>query len=109
MRKTNYSGGSFKNQNRSKFDPKRFGKNWGSINFKLAKGRKAKVAIEPANQPIIGSLCIAGQEIEITFSEANKIMDTLRDAQHQYNVAKRIGGLDDGSGTATNIKVTTYE
>ena len=109
MRKTNYSGGSNKNQTHSKFDPKRFGKHWGTIDFKLAKGRKAKVAIEPANQPLIGSLCIAGKEIEITFSEANKIMETLNDVKHQYNVAKRIGMLDAGTGTPDNIEVTTYE
>ena len=109
MKNSNYQGGSYKNQTRSKFDPKRFGKNWGTIDFKLAKGRKAKVPIEPATQPIIGSLCIAGKEIEITFSEANKIMETLNDAKHQYNVAKRIGMLEDGTGTAYNVKVKTYE
>jgi hypothetical protein len=108
MKKQNYSGGSFKNQTRSKFEPQRFGKHWGTINFKLAKGRKAMVPTEPSNQPLIGSLCIAGQEIEITFSEANKIMETLNEAKHQYNVAKRMGMLAD-PWTEDKIKVKTYE
>tara|TARA_R110000764_G_scaffold46550_1_gene104402 strand:+ start:5223 stop:5549 length:327 start_codon:yes stop_codon:yes gene_type:complete len=108
MKKSNYSGGSYKNQTRTKLEPARFGKHWSTIDFKLAKGRKALVPTEPANQPLIGSLCIAGREIEITFSEANRIMETLNDAKHQYNVAKRIGALKD-SWTEDSIKVKTYE
>jgi len=108
MKKQNYSGGSYKNQTRTKLDPARFGKHWSTIDFKIAKGRKALVATEPANQPLMGSLCIAGREIEITFSEANRIMETLNEAKHAYNVSKRMGMLSD-PWTEDNIKVTTYE
>ena len=99
VKKQNFNSGAQKNQVVSKFDPAKYGKNWGNIDFKLAKGNKAKNPVAPATQPVIGSLCIAGEEIEITFSEANKIMEILHEAKHQYNVAKRIGMLDAGTGT----------
>jgi len=100
MKKDNsFKGGSNKNQTRSKFDPAKYGKHWSTIDFELAKGAKASSPMAPATQPLIGSLCIAGKKIDITFSEANKIMETLHDAKHQYNVAKKLGMLDATTGT----------
>jgi hypothetical protein len=40
MKKQNYSGGSYKNQTRTKLDPARFGKHWSTIDFKITKKRK---------------------------------------------------------------------
>ena len=62
------------NQNKP-FEPGRYGKNWGSIKVELAKG------------------------VDITFSEANRIMEELNDAKHRYNVASRMGMLDATTGT----------
>ena len=65
------------------------------IDFELAHG---VVAVPPAKQPIIGYLKIAGQRIGITFSEANKIAETLNDAKHQFNVARSLGMTAGGYG-----------
>jgi len=83
----------------SKFNPSKYGKTWATIDFELAHGPKALHPIAPATQPIIGTLLIAGKRVEITFTESNKIMETLMDAQTQYNVAKRMGQLESGTGT----------
>ena len=56
------------------------------------------VIASPAKQPIIGYLKIAGQRIGITFSEANKIAETLNDAKHQFNVARSLGMTAGGYG-----------
>lgn len=104
-----YKEGSNRNQHRSKFNPDKFGKLWNAIDFKLAKGSKALRPIPPAEQPIIGSLCIGGEEFEITFSESSRIMDTLKDGQYQYNIARRLGMLDTGTGTPVSQWSKTYE
>ena len=70
---------------------------------------KAQRPIPPATQPLIGSLCIGGKEFEITFSEASRIMDTLKDGQYQYNTARRLGMLDAGTGTPVSQWSKTYE
>tara|TARA_B100000424_G_C22937418_1_gene498767 strand:+ start:2032 stop:2364 length:333 start_codon:yes stop_codon:yes gene_type:complete len=86
------------NQNKP-FEPGRYGKNWGSIKVELAKGAKAINPIPPATQPIIGTLIVGNMKVDITFSEANRIMEELNDAKHRYNVASRMGMLDATTGT----------
>lgn len=104
-----YKQGPNRDRPHNKFNPDKFGKLWNEINFKLAKGMKALRPIPPAEQPIIGSLCIGGKEFEITFSESSRIMDTLKDGQYQYNVARRLGMLDAGTGTPVSQWSKTYE
>jgi|TARA_R110000782_G_scaffold202280_3_gene290878 hypothetical protein len=84
-----------KHNQKKPFEPGKYGKNWGGIDFELAHG---VVAVPPAKQPIIGYLKIAGQRIGITFSEANKIAETLNDAKHQFNVARSLGMTAGGYG-----------
>ena len=36
---------------------------------------------------------------EVTFTEANKIIDLLNDAKHQFNVASRLGMIGKDRGT----------
>ena len=103
-----WKAGSNKNQ-RSKFNAEKFGKLWNGIKFELMHGHKALEPIAPAEQPLIGSLVIGGKKFEITWSEANRIMDTLKDAQVQYNNAKRLGMLEAGAGTPVPVWSKTYE
>ena len=85
-----------KHNQKKPFDPGKYGKNWASIDFELAHG---VVAVAPAKQPIIGYLRIAGQKIGITFSEANKIQETLKDGKHAFNVARSLCMTEGGFGT----------
>jgi len=78
------------------FEPGRLGKNWGNIDFEMAHGSKANNAVPPCNQPLIGTLIIGKSRVEITFSEANKIIETLQDSQYRFNIAKKMGMLEAG-------------
>tara|TARA_Y100001938_G_scaffold150528_1_gene241883 strand:- start:316 stop:630 length:315 start_codon:yes stop_codon:yes gene_type:complete len=78
------------------FNPGKYGKVWGSIDFELAHGSKAHNPVPPSTQPIMGTLIIGGKRVEITFSEANRIIETLQDSQYRYNVAKKMGMLEAG-------------
>jgi len=95
-----------KHNQKKPFEPGRYGKNWGSIKVELAKGNKAINPIAPATQPIIGTLCIGNMQVDITFSEANRIIEELHDAKNRYNVANRLGMLDAKSGTPDSIRLT---
>ena len=88
-----------KHNQKKPFEPGRYGKNWGNIKVELAKGTKAIKPIAPATQPIIGTLCIGNMKVDITFSEANRIIEEMNDAKQRYNVANRLGMLEAGSGT----------
>jgi hypothetical protein len=88
------------------FDPTRYGKLWANINFEL---RDEPAYVETGKQPIIGSLMIAGRSIDVTWSETNRIIEQLYDGQHRFNVAKRLGMLNKGSGTPRDIKYTHYD
>lgn len=85
-----------KHNQKRPFEPGKYGKNWAGIEFELAHGVGA---VHPASQPIIGYLKIAGQKIGITFSEANKIAETLKDGKHAFNVARSLGMTGSGYGT----------
>lgn len=95
-----------KHNQKKPFEPGRYGKNWGSIKVELAKGTKAVQPIAPATQPIIGTLIIGNMKVDITFSEANRIMEELNDAKHRYNVANRMGMLDAKSGTPEVYRIS---
>ena len=80
------------NHNQKKpFDPTRYGKLWGGI------------------QPVIGYLCIDNKKIGVTWSETNRIIETLSDGQHRHNVANRLGMLEKGYGTPRDIKWKSYD
>ena len=88
------------------FDPTRYGKLWGGITFELLP---EPMYVETGKQPVIGALVIDNKKHEITWAETNRIIEQLYDGQHRHNVAKRLGMLDKGSGTARNIQFTTYD
>ena len=58
--------------------------------------------------PIIGTFKIGGKSFDITWTEATRIMETLQDAKHQYNVAERMGMLEPGTGTPIPVWSKTY-
>ena len=64
-----------KHNSKKPFDPGKYGKNWAGIKIELATGNKAVNPIPPATQPIIGTLLIGGHKIDITFSEANRLVE----------------------------------
>jgi hypothetical protein len=78
------------------FNPDKYGKLWKTIEWRLTDNEHV---IEPATQTTIGSLLIDGKKHEITFTEANKIIDLLNDAKHQFNVASRMGMIGKDRGT----------
>ena len=87
--KHKFSRAKTTNHNQKKpFDPNKYGKLWGSISFELAD---KPMHVEQGKQPIIGHLCIDNKKIGITWSETNRIMETMADAQHRHNVANRLG------------------
>lgn len=83
----------------TKVDPAKYGKNWANIEFELMTGAKAKQAIAPANQPIVGALVIGNTRVELTFSETNKIITEIVQGQQAYNTAKKLGQLESGMET----------
>jgi hypothetical protein len=80
-------------------DPAKYGKHWANINFELMTGAKALTPTHPATQPIIGTLVLGNKKVEITFSEANRIMSEIVQGQQAYNTAKKLGQLEAGMGT----------
>jgi len=89
-------------------DPNRYGKLWNTIDFSLEGARKNAQA-KAEGIPIIGTFMIGGKKFDITWTEATRIMDTLHDAKHQYNVAERMGMLEPGTGTPVPVWSKTYE
>ena len=65
---------NFNNRPKSKFNPGKFGSSWASIFWKAKPGLSP---VGESNQPIIGSLNISGRQFDLTFSECNKIIETL--------------------------------
>ena len=95
-----------KHNQKKPFEPGKYGKNWDNIKVELAKGNKAINPIAPATQPIIGTLCIGDARVDITFSEANRLVEELHDAKQRYNVANRLGMLDAKSGTPESYRIS---
>ena len=89
--------GNFNNrQPRTKFNPSKFGANWASIYW------KAKPGLTPmgdANQPVIGTLSIACKQIDLTFSETNKLIETLLDGQQASKISRRLGTSANAAGS----------
>ena len=85
----------------------RYGKLWNTIEFSLEGARKNAHA-KSEGIPIIGTFMIGGKKFDITWTEATRIMETLQDAKHQYNVAERMGMLEPGTGTPIPVWSKTY-
>ena len=85
-----------KHNQKKPFNPEKYGKLWSGIDFRLTE---SEVVVPPATQTTIGKLLIGGQKFDITFTEANKIIETLADAKHRFNVASRMGMIGKKVGT----------
>tara|TARA_B100000519_G_C14200858_1_gene417818 strand:- start:939 stop:1265 length:327 start_codon:yes stop_codon:yes gene_type:complete len=99
--------GNFNNrQPRTKFNPAKFGSNWSSIYW------KAKPGLSPqgdANQPVIGTLNLAGKQVDLTFSECNKIIETLADAKEASKISVRLGTTSNGAGSPVGFMEVVSE
>ena len=84
----------------------KYGEMWASINFNLEGARRHYHTKKDV--PVIGTLEIGGKSFDITWSEANRIIRSLEDGKHQYNVAQRMGMLEPGTGTPIPISSQTY-
>ena len=82
-----------------KFNPNKYGKLWSTVDCELIQGIKAKVPTGDANQPLIGTFKIGGKRFELTYSETNRVIETMLDMQNVYKKAQRLGMLDKGTGT----------
>ncbi len=83
-------------QPKSKFNPSKFGPTWASIFW---KGKPGLTPMGDANQPVIGALNIGGKEFDLTFSECNKLIETLVDAKETARVSKRLGTPANAAGS----------
>tara|TARA_R100000734_G_C3254102_1_gene54736 strand:+ start:172 stop:519 length:348 start_codon:yes stop_codon:yes gene_type:complete len=91
---------------KKKFNPNRYGKLWSGIELELAD---KPAFVEKDTQPIMGYLKIDNKKIGITWSESNRIIETLLDGQHRHKVAQRLGMLEKGHGTPRDIKFKSYD
>jgi len=87
MAKFNYKQSSNRPE-RTKFNPSKFGSTWASIFW---KGKPGLSPVGEAKQAIIGTLNIGGKEHDLTFSECNKVIETLIDAKEAAKVSVRLG------------------
>ena len=81
---------------KKQFNPGRYGNVWSGIDFQHDWGRQPQ---GDSTQPIIGQLLLDGKKVSLTFTETNKIIETLRDAQHVYNVGVRLGRTNQDAGS----------
>jgi|TARA_R110000822_G_scaffold29054_31_gene85998 hypothetical protein len=96
--KTNYKQNN--RPERTKFNPSKFGSTWASIFW---KGKPGLTAQGEANQPVIGSLNIGGKQFDLTFSECNKLIETLIDAKEAARTSKRLGTTSNGAGSPVSF------
>jgi hypothetical protein len=68
----------------------KLGKVYWSIDFDMNDGLTEKDFRESDN-PIIGDLLIGDKRIPLTFSECNRIMETLGDAKHTHHQTYKLG------------------
>ncbi len=77
-----------KHNSKKPFNPERYGRLWNTIGFKLRYGSQDPVGA--ANQPTMGYLLIDGKKHEVTWTEANKIMEAMSALKDVYAKAKRM-------------------
>mgnify|MGYP003118281725 CR=1 FL=1 len=95
IRKADYGPGQrpAKHHSKKPFNPDRYGKLWKTIGYELRYGNQTPIG--EANQPTMGSLLIDGKKFEVTWTEANRIIDSIRDLQNVYSKAKRMGTISE--------------
>tara|TARA_R100000008_G_C3542041_1_gene145332 strand:- start:451 stop:798 length:348 start_codon:yes stop_codon:yes gene_type:complete len=96
MRRDHRGPGSqlpIKHNQKKPFNPKRYGELWNTIHFDLRYGNQTPLG--DCTQPTMGWIHIGGKRFEITWTEANKIMETLNDMQNVYAKAKRMNVIHD--------------
>ncbi len=81
-----------KHNQKKPFNPGRYGKIWNTIGFKLRYGNQTPMG--DANQPTMGYLLIDGKKHEVTWTEANKIMEAMHALKDVYAKAKRMGMIE---------------
>jgi hypothetical protein len=77
------------------FNPAKYGKLWNTIRFDLRYGNQTPIG--DAIQPTMGWIHIDGKRFEITWSEANKISQTIYDMKDVYAKAKRLNVIHDAA------------
>ena len=75
------------------FNPEKYGKLWNTIHYDLRYGNQ--IPVGEAIQPTMGYIHIDGHKFEVTWTESNKLIETLRDMQDAYTKAKRLGVIHD--------------
>ena len=91
---------------RTKFNPSKFGPTWASIFWKSKPGLSP---MGEANQPVVGSLNIGGKQFDLTFSECNKLIETLIDAKESARVSKRLGTTANAAGSPVGFMETVSD
>ena len=64
-----------------KFNGRKYGKYWNTIDFELATGGESTYTVNPGDKPTMGYLLIGNSRFPITESEANRLIETLEDAK----------------------------
>jgi len=82
-----------KHNQKKPFNPKRFGEIWNTISWDLRYGNQTPKG--DCVQPTMGWFHIDGKRFEITWTEANKIIEALNDMQNVYAKAKRMDIIHD--------------
>ena len=90
-RRTDYGPGGGKpavHNQRKPFNPRKYGRLWGSLDFDLNLDAHP---VGEANGPVIGALRVGGKKFDLTWTECNRIIETLSDAKYRFNIGKRLG------------------
>jgi hypothetical protein len=102
MAKFNYNN----RQPKTKFNPNKFGPTWASIYW---NGKPGLSPVGESNQPVIGTLSIAGKKIDLTFSECNKLIETLEDAKVGAKISRRLGTSSNSAGSPVGFMEVVSE
>jgi hypothetical protein len=68
----------------------KLGKLYWSIDFEMNDGLTEK-DFRNEDNPVIGELILGDKKISLTFSECNRIMETLHDAKHTHHQIYKLG------------------
>lgn len=75
------------NKTQERFD--KLGKNYSSINFEMSNSITETNVKDRSTS--IGNLIVGNRNIELTYSECNKVMEVLLDAQHTIRQKQKLG------------------
>jgi hypothetical protein len=90
IRKSDLGPGSrpAKHHSKKPFNPEKYGQLWAGIDFQCIHNASP---IGQAKGPVIGELSLGGKKFKLTWTECNKLIETLEDAKYKYNIGKRLG------------------